>query len=177
MTDDVTLRQGIADDASCIGALGAQVFLDTYAKTGIRPALAREVESHFGRDAVRERLMQPSRKLLLAEHGTHLVGFSEIVLGARHELVASQRTAELARLYVQTPFLRRGVGRLLLRQSEALARSSGADTLWLTAWVGNERALAFYARQGYERLGSSDYVFENEAFENILFAKALDSTS
>ena len=65
------------------------------------------------------------------------------------------------------------MGRLLLKQAEALASSQGASTLWLTAWIGNERALAFYASQGYEQLGSTEYSFEGEVFENRLFVKAL----
>ena len=46
--------------------------------------------------------------------------------------------------------------------------------LWLTAWVGNTRALAFYASQGYEELGSTDYRFQGESFENRLFARRLE---
>ena len=45
--------------------------------------------------------------------------------------------------------------------------------LWLTCWVHNTRALAFYARQGYAELGSTDYVFEGEHHENRVFAKTL----
>ena len=37
-----TLRIATIDDSLCIGVLATQVFLDTYATQGIRPALARE---------------------------------------------------------------------------------------------------------------------------------------
>ncbi|HOZ25184.1 MAG TPA: hypothetical protein PLI83_10420, partial [Thermomonas sp.] len=37
------LRPATPDDALCLGVLGLQVFLDTYATGGIRPTLAREV--------------------------------------------------------------------------------------------------------------------------------------
>ncbi len=36
------LRTGVPDDALCIGVLATQVFLDTYATSGIRPDLAYE---------------------------------------------------------------------------------------------------------------------------------------
>ena len=95
------------------------------------------------------------------------------MLGARHALVPQDDAAELNRLYVQSPFLRQGVGRRLLAHAEALASTEGASTLWLTAWIGNARALAFYASQGYAPLGHTPYAFEGEVFENRLFAKAL----
>jgi GNAT superfamily N-acetyltransferase len=149
------------------------VFFETYATSGIRLALAREAESQFNTAAVEARLRQSSNRTVLAERSGHLIAFAEIVLGVGHALVASRSAAELTRLYVQSPFLRRGVGRQLLARAEALALAQGAATLWLTAWAGNERALSFYASQGYEQLGSTQYTFEGESFENRLFAKAL----
>ena len=167
------LRPAQESDALCVHALATQVFLDTYATSGIRPALAREVEANFSMAAVRARLDESSLRITLAEHQGHMIGFAEVGLGARHPLVADPRSAEITRLYVQSPFLRRGVGKRLLAHSEALALSEGASTLWLTSWVGNTRALAFYESQGYKRLGSTDHVFEGEAIENRLFAKVL----
>jgi diamine N-acetyltransferase len=64
-------------------------------------------------------------------------------------------------------------GRALLCEAEALAAGEGAVTLWLTVWAGNTRALAFYARRGYEELGTDSYVFEGESYETWIFAKAL----
>jgi len=171
----VSVRLADAGDAQCLSALATQVFLDTYATSGITLALAREAEAQFSVSACAERLRLSKCRTLLAERRGHLVGFAEVTVGEEHALVSASSAAELARLYVQSPFLRQGVGRQLLRHAEALALAEGASTLWLTAWIGNERALAFYASQGYEELGSTEYRFEGQGFENRLFAKALGS--
>jgi len=170
---ELCLRLATAADVPCLSALATQVFLETYATSGIRLALAREAQSQFSAVAFEARLRQSSNRVVIAERSHHLVAFAELALGARHGLVPSGSAAELSRLYVQSPFLRQGVGRRLLGQAEALALTEGASTLWLTAWVGNQRALAFYASQGYKPLGSTEYTFEGESFENRLFAKAL----
>jgi len=49
--------------------------------------------------------------------------------------------------------------------------------VWATVWVGNERALGFYPRRGYELLGSPTYTFQGETHENRLFGKALTITA
>jgi ribosomal protein S18 acetylase RimI-like enzyme len=170
---DVAFRAAEPADAQCLSALATQVFFETYATSGIRVALVREAESQFSVAAIVERLHRPEGRTTLAERDGHLIAFAEIVLGATHRLVPQHDAAELTRLYVQSPFLRRGVGRRLLAHAEALASTEGASTLWLTAWVGNARALAFYASRGYKALGSTPYAFEGEVFENTLFAKAL----
>lgn len=173
MTNPGSVRRATSADAVCLSALATQVFFETYASSGISAVLAREAQAHFRLQAIEALLGDVQRTVLLVERAEHLIAFAEVVHRAGHELVGTSEAAELARLYVQGPFLRRGVGQLLLGRSEALARELGASTLWLTAWVGNARALAFYASQGYRELGSTPYVFEGKAFENRLFAKAL----
>jgi ribosomal protein S18 acetylase RimI-like enzyme len=170
---EIVLRPAEASDALCLCALATQVFLETYATSGIRPALAREVQSKFSIAALMERLSDRAVRITVAEREAHLVAFSELVLGANHSLVGASSAAELTTLYVQSPFVRQGIGKRLLRGAEVLAASQAASTLWLTVWVGNERALAFYASQDYEELGSTQYEFEGEVFENRLFAKSL----
>ena len=173
MSGVIHVREAGEEDALCLHALATQVFLDTYATEGIRGAIAREAQAGLSVAAFVEQLAAPSVRVLLAERKGCLVAFASVTLGATHALVSEGPAAALSRLYVQSPFVRKGVGSLLLRSVEALARAAGASTLWLTAWVGNTRALAFYASQGYEELGSTDHEFENERFENRLFAKAL----
>ena len=170
---EVAIRHAGAADALCLHALATQVFLETYATAGIRQSLAREASSQLSEAAFARQLALPTCHVLLAERAGHLVAFAELVLGRTHALVGDAQAAELSRLYVQSPFLRQSIGSGLLHAAEEHARSAGASTLWLTAWVGNGRALAFYASQGYHELGSTHHEFEDERFENRLFAKAL----
>ena len=173
MSGNILVREAGEADALCLHALATQVFLDTYATAGIRAAIAREAQKELSVAAFLEQLAAASVRVLLAEREGHLVAFASVTLGETHSLVAKGPAVELSRLYVQSPFIRQGVGSLLLRHVEAVALAAGASTLWLTAWIGNTRALAFYASQAYEELGSTEYEFENERFENRLFAKAL----
>ncbi len=168
-----TLRVATADDAVCIGVLATQVFLDTYATHGINRSIAREVLTLLSTPAVAALLAARGERFIVAESADRMVGFAQLRLGAGHDRVEAGRPAEVVRLYVQEAFAGRGIGTTLLAAVEALAASSGATHAWLTAWVGNPRALAFYPRRGYAELGSTPYTFEGEHHENRLFAKPL----
>jgi len=168
-----TLRLATPDDALCLGVLGLQVFLDTYATGGIRPTLAREVLAQFATDAMQQLITRPNGWLCVAECDGHLVGFAQMGLGVPQERVQAGHAAELERLYVQEPFTRQGVGSALIRRCEADAAAAGADALWLSPWVHNTRALAFYDQHGYQDLGATWYGFEDERHENRVLVKAL----
>jgi GNAT superfamily N-acetyltransferase len=104
-----------------------------------------------------------------------MVGFVQVTHGATHALLRPGRAVELDRLYVLARFGRQGIGTRLLRRAEDWAATQRAATLWLTAWVGNHHALAFYARRGYEDLGATMYRFQDEQYENRVLVRALDA--
>jgi diamine N-acetyltransferase len=168
-TSPLFLRQASLADALVIGVLGTQVSLDTYATQGIRPLLAREVLAHFSTDAIASLLVQPQTRFVLAEREDHLIGFVQLDFAERHELVSASPAVEVVRLFVQARFKGQGVGKALIAAACEQARGSGALSLWLTAWVGNTDALAWYRGQGWLERGPTDYVFEDEKFENRLF--------
>lgn len=170
---DIRLRRAVEADTLTLSMLATQIFLDTYATDGIRPSVAREVQAQLGPAAIEALLLRSDTCLFVAERAQHLIGFVQSTAGAQHGLVAQRPAVELDRLYVQEPFTGRGLGKALLTQAETHAAAQGAAVLWLTCWVHNVRALAFYARQGYAELGSTVYEFEGERHENRVFAKRL----
>lgn len=173
----ITLRPATAEDALCIGVLGMQVFLDTYATQGIRSAIANEALQAFAPATLARLLTQADISLVVAESNNHLVGFAQIKLNTRHAMIAASDVAELQRLYIQERFTGLGIGHRLLRAAEQHAAREGASLLWATVWDGNERALGFYPRRGYALLGEPTYTFQGETHGNRLFGKALHLTA
>jgi len=171
---EVALRTATRADALPIAVLGLQVFLDTYATAGIRAVLAREALQAFDAAAIEARIAGAPGTFIVAEAAGHLVGYAQWSTPAPQPQVPDPDAAELQTLYVQRPFLRRGVGARLLARVEQAARERGAAVLWLTAWIGNANALAFYASRGYAPLDSTWHVFEDERHENRLLARRLD---
>ncbi|MFQ6593745.1 MULTISPECIES: GNAT family N-acetyltransferase [Pseudomonas] len=173
----ITLRPATTEDALCIGVLGMQVFLDTYATQGIRSSIANEALQAFAPDAITALMAEPGIALLVAEADRHLVGFAQIRLDTRHPMIEAPDVAELQRLYIQERFTGQGVGYRLLQAAEQCAVQAGASLLWATVWEGNERALGFYPRRGYVALGAPTYTFQGETHGNRLFGKRLGVTA
>ena len=169
----VLLRKATTEDTLCLSVLAMQVFLDTYATEGIRPAIAREVLASYSQAVFAEAIVSSRSHIAVAEVKGNLVGFAQVTLGAVHELAPAGPQAELLRLYVQEPFTGAMVGTQLLAEAERIASEAGAHVLWLTPWVHNQRALTFYARRGFRDYGLTYFTFEGESHENRVLAKSL----
>ena len=172
-------RPAKPEDAALLAALATQVYLETYAGEGVNPARAREVQALFSAEAMAVLLAEPRRSIVLASLRGHVdaaIGFAQLMDGAQHALLPQDGRAgcELERLYLRQCHTGQGWGRALLREAETRARERGAQRLWLTAWTGNARALAFYPRCGYRHAGNAVYRFDGAAYPNTLFAHELD---
>ncbi len=172
-SEQIEIRDARSSDDLTLSVLAMQVFLDTYATDGIRPVLAREVTSTYSQAQFTTALSDPAVRILVAAHDDHLIGFAQLTLGAMHELAPGGPQTELLRLYVQEPYTARGVGTRLLAAAEASALTHGSTVLWLTPWVHNHRAIAFYVRRKYEDYGLTYFRMEGEEHENRLLAKTL----
>jgi diamine N-acetyltransferase len=173
---EVQLRDATPEDALCLSVLAMQVFLDTYATDGIRPEIAREVLASYSQNTFSKAIADSGSHITVAELNKNLIGFAQVTLSANQELAPSGKQAELLRLYVQEPFTAVKVGTQLLAQAERIAANSGATILWLTPWVYNFRAIAFYAKRGYTDYGLTYFTFEGESHENRVLAKSVART-
>lgn len=104
----------------------------------------------------------------------HLVGYAIVEVG-KACLAHSPALTHLDKLYVQEHFLGRGVGHALLREVRAEARRrAGSSALWLSVNSRNERAQAFYSRQGFMDIGATNFDLYGEQHENRIL-HALDA--
>jgi GNAT superfamily N-acetyltransferase len=163
---DLTVRVGTLPDAACLAALGSQVWLHTYARSGIRPAIARYIHEHLSTAAFQLQLERPDAFTLVAEVDGHLVGFAIIEFG-KACFARSAASTHLDKLYVQEYFVGTGIGHALLGGMRAEAsRRAGSSALWLTVNSQNRAARAFYARQGFKDIGDTVFNLYGEQHEN-----------
>jgi ribosomal protein S18 acetylase RimI-like enzyme len=176
MSGNLIYRRATSDDALCLSVLATQVFLDTYATNGINLDLAKEVSAVLSRASFLARLESANVELFVAEQGGYLVGFLDLNLNSQC-LDSTVTGMEILRVYVQQAFQRRNVGRTFMALAEERCRAAGHETLWLTAWVGNIAARAFYQTLGYQDVGVTQYLIEGQPYENKVLAKRVHQSS
>jgi ribosomal protein S18 acetylase RimI-like enzyme len=165
MSHSLQIRAGRASDADLLAVLATQVWLHTYATYGINQEIAQYVLSELTVEKFSVRLIEPETNVIVAEYGEYLVGLAVVKFGASCPAVAGS-AIELQTLYVQEHFIGQGIGRSLLQAAEAMARERSNSPLWLTVNAKNTRAVDFYARQGYTKVGTTYFVLGEGRYEN-----------
>jgi len=159
------IRAARPGDANRIAVLAVQVWLHTYATDGVNEEVAQYVLSEFTPDRYLQSLSDPESNVYVAEYDENLVGMAVVKLGVSCPTGANS-AVELKTLYVQEHHLGHGVGKSLLQVAEAETREQSQCPLWLKVNAKNARAIAFYARQGYTKVGTTYFVLGEGRHEN-----------
>jgi ribosomal protein S18 acetylase RimI-like enzyme len=87
--------------------------------------------------------------------------------------VAGPDPLELNRLYVDPRWHGSGAAPALMAHAIEIAHQRGAQTLYLSVWKRNHRAIAFYARHGFEQMGSVPFPLGIDLTGSICMARPL----
>ncbi len=78
---------------------------------------------------------------------------------------------ELKRIYTLSRFHGSGVGAALMQA--VIGASHGYDRLLLGVYRHNDRAIAFYRKQGFELAGTRQFNVGGTLYDDLVFAKPL----
>lgn len=101
------------------------------------------------------------------------VGYAKLVLNAKHESVTSQNNCRLERIYVLNEFIPLKIGQQFLTFVEEKAKALQLDTMWLSVYIKNNRAIRFYQRNGFKNIGALHFLVNGKGYENIIFSKQI----
>jgi ribosomal protein S18 acetylase RimI-like enzyme len=167
------LRTALPDDHSALAALGLKVWLQTYSERGLNAEIAEYVLSKFTLAAMAALITDPQVYLPVIEHEQHLLAYA--VLKANSPCPADpDLTLELSTMYVQESANRQTHGSQLWQACLHEQQKRQPDmVIWLRVNSKNQRALNFYAKHGFQKIGSVWIDFDGEHNENYLLKHSL----
>ena len=171
----IEIRPATAADAPALSRLGAATFRETFEGENSPEDMARYLADSFSPERQAAEIADPQGTVLLAEHhdGRNARRLCppdrRARAGGRARRGAAGTEANLRRSRVAWP---RGAQALMSAAVDA-ARARGAQTLWLGVWERNPRAVAFYAKYGFERVGEHAFVLGADRQTDWLFARPI----
>lgn len=173
--DPVALRPCALEDAETLALIAAATFLEAFA--GVLPGSA--IVQHCARHhvpAVYAKSLADARVrawLAVMREGGAPVGYSML---AQPDLPLDDLTPmdiELKRIYLFSKFQGSGVGQQLMDVAIEEARRMGASRVLLGVYAGNLRALRFYERNGFDKVGTRTFTVGNLICDDFILGRRL----
>ena len=161
------IREAEERDASGLAAVSIEVWLTTYVRDGVSPLFADYVLAEFTAQNFRNAIGDPGIAIWVSENGTGIDGFVTVCSRATSP-PADCSPLEITTLYVRPTRQSGGTGAALLRRALAYCGGLGAVNTWLKVSAENSRAIDFYQRHGFSKIGSTNFEIGDQAYENLV---------
>jgi diamine N-acetyltransferase len=168
---DITYRDATAEDAALMSRLGPETFTETFGHLYTPENLAAFLRNHSVENWTTE-LTDPRFSVRIAEQDGEAVGFAKVGPPSLPFEVTGP-TAELRQLYVLGPWQGAGVAQVLMDWVFEASRRRGAGQVYLSVFVDNIRAQRFYARYGFEAVGTYAFMVGTHEDEDIIMRAQL----
>ncbi len=176
----MTVRLATPADAAALAEVAAVTFPLACPPTTTAEAAQDFIVTNLSEARFRTYLADPERVIVVADpgDGRPLAGYTMLVLteSSDPDVLAAVRirpTSELSKCYVRPDDHGRGTAAALLARTLEEARARGAAGMWLGTNVANGRAIRFYEKHGFQKVGSKRFRLGGEYEHDHVLERAL----
>jgi ribosomal protein S18 acetylase RimI-like enzyme len=170
---DWTLRPAGREDADRLALIGAATFLETFVGILEGDAIVAHCAREHGVDAYRALLTTERSAAWIAEAKAGGAPLGYALVTAPKLAQAEPGDLELKRIYSFSRTHGTGLGAALMGRATGHAEAVGARRLLLGVFAGNMRALAFYRRHGFAKIGERRFRVGSQECEDVVLARPL----
>jgi GNAT superfamily N-acetyltransferase len=167
----MNIRTADMHDAVLLAELGARTFADSFAADNTPEDMAAYLAKSFSPEKQAAELAEPGTVFLIAEDGGRPVGYTRMREGNVPACVKGRHPVEIVRLYSVKEMIGHGVGAALMEACINEARCKESGVIWLDVWEKNPRAITFYRKWGFEKVGEQGFQLGDDLQTDWLMAR------
>lgn len=173
-TDVLQIRPATQQQAEVLALLGRITYEQSHGHfIEDKQELSNYYEQAFDPSNLAKDLANKNNRFHLVYYKNFPVGYTKLVLNQPFEGNAFADSCRLERIYILQEFLHLKLGNEVLDFLINKARTLHFKNMWLTVYIKNERALHFYTKNNFTKIGSYDFNVGSLTYENTVLNKTI----
>ncbi|MCU1572167.1 MAG: acetyltransferase [Micrococcaceae bacterium] len=178
----ITIRPAVPDEAAALAELAAVTFPLACPPSTTTADIADFLRRSLSEDNFRAFLRDPRRVLLVAVEEGRLVGYTLLVTTPPTDpdvtaALTTLPTVELSKCYVHPDRHGAGLAARLMSASLARGAAEGAAAIWLGVNQENSRAIRFYEKSGFRKVGTKTFLLGSRTEHDFVMERIVGPSS
>jgi ribosomal protein S18 acetylase RimI-like enzyme len=153
----VSFKSLTDSDAGLLATIGRVTLLESHGHSSTEEVMQAYVTKSFSEEACRAELTNAANVFSAVFYNNQPAGYFKIIYNKPHPATLIVPITKLERLYLLKEFYDLKLGHLLLQQAIENSKAGGDKGMWLEVWQGNDRAVRFYQKQGFQTIGETRF--------------------
>ena len=172
-TSDLRLIPCAGEDINILRELAIKTYDETFAHLNTEEDMTAYLTDAFNIDKLHDELNDKNSDFYFLHYNNTIVGYLKLNEAPSQSDVNDHDSLEIERIYVAGEFQGAGLGRYLMEQAIGIATKRGKKYVWLGVWQKNEKAIRFYRKNGFYKVGTHTFVMGEDVQTDYIMCKDL----
>lgn len=146
----VNIREASIAELETLQQISKSTFTETFSVHNTEENMSNYLHNNLSLEKLGEEMKNPKSSFYFAQTKGEVIGYLKLNVGAAQNEWKEETGIEIERIYVLKKYHGHRIGQLLFEKAISIARSMEMQYVWLGVWEKNERAIAFYTKNGFK---------------------------
>ncbi len=173
---EFSIKYATIEDVETLSQLARKTFWETYYTSDKleQKYIHEYMNSAFDLVQISEELTDEKIVyLLITAESQKPFGYAKLGIGNSRPEISADNPTEICRIYLEKEYWGKSLGVKLLDKCVTEAKSRSSDSVWLSVWEHNTKAIEFYKKQGFETIGEHVFDLAGSAQTDLLMLKEI----
>lgn len=147
--EHIEIKKIAANNLDELQKISRQTFYETFAGNNSEENMAKFLNEAYASEKLLAELEDEHTEFYFATSGGQVIGYLKLNFAQAQTELKDGNGLEIERIYVAKEFLGKSVGQMLYAKAMDVAKKAGCQYIWLGVWEENQRAIAFYKKNGF----------------------------
>mgnify|MGYP002569546287 CR=1 FL=1 len=167
------LRECTLKDINTLQQISCRTFKDAFADANSPQQLQIFLDNAYNADKLGAELLNKYSKFMFLYCDGELAGYFKINEAPAQTDLHDSASLEIERIYIKRGYQRMGLGGYIIDKAADTARTLGKKYIWLGVWENNLKAISFYKKHGFYKIGSHSFFVGNDEQTDYIMRKDL----
>lgn len=160
-------------DIQDLQQISGETFSEIFGSQNSTENMEKFLNKAYAEEKLRSEIENKNSNFYFLIVNNQVAGYLKVNEGDAQTEQVADNALEVERIYLKQNFQHQGLGLILIKLAEELARKKNKANMWLGVWEKNYQAQAFYKKDGFKRVSQHTFVVGDDPQTDFILVKEL----
>lgn len=172
---DYTIKKITVDDVKELQKISRLTFKETFGADNSAENMVKFLDEAYAEEKLLKEIENSNSHFFFLLVNNKIAGYLKLNEEDAQSEDIAENSLEVDRIYLAQKYQHRGLGLVLIKLAEKIAREKSKDNMWLGVWENNFNALKFYNKDGFKRVSQHTFIVGDDPQTDYILVKKLTS--